>query len=141
MSPRDVVIEMLRRTDEGRYDEFRAGLEPDCEWVNPMVRAHGPDEIVRALATYGEAFPERRHDLSLILEAGETVAVEGEWVARHAGPLATPDGEIPATGRTVRVPFAAVIRVTDGRVGSVHVYLDPLGFMAQLGLAPEPAAA
>ena len=141
MSPRDIVIEMLRCTDEGRYDDFRARLEPGCEWVNPMVRAHGPDEIVRSLAAYGEAFPERRHELSLVLQSGPTVAVEGEWIATHAGPLATPDGEIPATGRVVRVPFAAVIRVPDGRVASVHVYLDPLGFMAQLGLAPQPAAA
>jgi ketosteroid isomerase-like protein len=141
MSARDVVIEMLRCTDESRYDDFRAGLEPGCEWVNPMVQAHGPDEVVRSRAAYGEAFPERRHELSRVLEAGATVAVEGEWVATHAGPLATPDGEIPATGRTVRVPFAAVIRVADGSVDSVHVYLDPLGFMAQLGLAPQPAAA
>jgi ketosteroid isomerase-like protein len=141
MSRSDTVIEMLRCTDEGRYDEFRAGLDPHCEWVNPMVQAQGPDEIVRSLAAYGAAFPERRHELSLVLEVGATVAVEGEWIATHAGPLATPEGELPATGRTVRVPFAAVIRVPDGRVDSVHVYLDPLGFMAQLGLAPEPAAA
>ena len=142
MSPKDTVIEMLRATDEGRYDDFRARLEPDCGWVNPMVQAQGPDEIVRALAAYGEAFPVRRHELSLILDPpGETVAVEGEWVATHTGPLATPDGDLPATGRTVRVPFAAVIRVTSGRVASVRVYLDPLGFMAQLGLAPQPAAA
>ena len=79
-----------------------------------MIRAHGPDEIVRGIAAYGKAFPQRRHELSLILEAGATVALEGEWVATHSGPLATPDGELPATGRTVRVPFAAVIRVAGG---------------------------
>jgi ketosteroid isomerase-like protein len=131
----------LRYTDEGRYDDFHAALDPDCEWVNPMAKAHGPDEIVRALAAYGEAFPERRHEVSLALEAGSTVALEGEWVATHTGPLATPDGEVPATGRTVRVPFAAVVRVRGGRVASTCVYLDPLGFMAQLGLVPEPASA
>ena len=75
------------------------------------------------------------------LRRTRTVLTDEPDPATHAGPLATPEGEIAATGRTVRVPFAAVIRVPDGRVDSVHVYLDPLGFMAQLGLEPQPAAA
>ena len=141
MTPREAVKEMLRSSDEGDYETFRSRLAEDCEWVNPMIRAHGPDEIAQGVAAYDDAFPERRHELALVLEAGSTVGVEGEWVATHAGPLDTPQGEIPPTGRTVRVPFAAVARVRDERVASVHVYLDPLGFLAQLGLLPEPAAA
>jgi ketosteroid isomerase-like protein len=141
MSPREIVSEMLRSSDGGRFDAFHARLESDCEWVNPMAQARGADHVVAALAAYADAFPDRRHELSLVLEAGSTVAVEGEWVATHAAPLRTPDGEIPATGRTVRVPFAGVIHVRGDRVASAHVYLDPLGFMAQLGIAPAPAAA
>ena len=140
MDHKDIVVELLRSTDEGRYDDFRARLEPGCEWTNPMAQAHGPDEIMQALAAYGDAFPERRHELSLVLEAGSTVAAEGTWIATHARPLLTPEGELPATGRTVRVPFAAVVHVSDARIASARIYLDPLGFMAQLGLAPEPAA-
>jgi ketosteroid isomerase-like protein len=139
MNPSEIVTEMLRSGDEGRWEAFHARLEPDCEWMNPMAPARGADEVVAAVAAYADAFPDRRHELSLVLEAGSTVAVEGAWVATHAGPLRTPDGEIPATGRTVRVPFAGVVRVRGDRVASTHVYLDQLGFMAQLDLAPAAA--
>jgi ketosteroid isomerase-like protein len=141
MNPSEFVTEMLACSDEGRFDSFRDHLAAECDWRNPMGHARGPDEIVALLAGYAEAFSERRHELALVLEADSMVAVEGEWIATHTGPLSTLDGDIPPTGRTVRVPFAAVMHVRDGRVASNHVYLDPLGFMAQLGLAPAPAAA
>jgi len=141
MTPAELVVAMLRDSDDGDFEAFRARLADDCEWVNPMLQARGPDEVTPGQQVYARAFPERRHELSLVLEAGSTVGVEGVWVATHTGPLATPDGEVPPSGRTVRVPFAAVVRVRDERVASAHVYLDPLGFMAQLGLVPQPAAA
>jgi ketosteroid isomerase-like protein len=139
MTPSETVLAMLHASDTGDLDALRARLEPDCEWRNPMIQASGADEIVQGIAAYAVGFSMRRHELSLVLEQGATVALEGEWVATHTGPLATPEGEIPPTGRTVRVPFAAVVRVRGERVSSVH--LDPLGFMAQLGPVPERVAA
>jgi ketosteroid isomerase-like protein len=141
VTPGQLVLEQLRRSDSGDFEAFRAALDPDIEWVNPMAPAHGPDQVVEAVAAWAEPFPERRHDLTQVIEAGDLVALEGVWVATHTGTLRAPAGDVPATGRTARVPFAAVMRVRDGRLASVRVYLDPLGFMAQLGLAPEPAAA
>ena len=141
MTPEELVLAMLRHSDAGDLDAFRALLMADCEWVNPMIRATGPDDIAAGIAGYRAAFPDYHHDVALVVGAGDTVAVEGEWTGTNTGPLATPDGILAPTGRTVRVPFAAVARTRGDRVASVHVYLDPLGFMAQLGLAAEPAAA
>jgi ketosteroid isomerase-like protein len=53
--------------------------------------------------------------------------------------MATPDGELPPTGRTVRSRFAAVATTRGDKIESVRLYLDSMAFMAQLGLAPEPA--
>lgn len=56
------------------------------------------------------------------------------------GPLITPEGELPATGRRVTVPFALVGTTRDERLATVHNYHDRLEFLAQLGLMPAPAA-
>jgi uncharacterized protein (TIGR02246 family) len=128
MTPQQLVLDMLDASDVGDFERFRALLAPDCEWVNPVVQATGADEIAAGVAAYFADFPQRRHDVSLVLESGDTVAIEGDWVAAHE-----------PTGRSVSVPFAAVIRVRDARVAAVRLYVDPLGMMEQLGMTPAAA--
>ena len=121
MNATDIVTTMLKHSDEGDFDAFRALLDPSCEWVNPVIKAEGADEIAANLAGFSDAYSQRRHDASLTVESGETVAVEGVWSATHE------------SGATVRTPFAAMIRVRGGRVAAVRVYLDTAAFAAQLG--------
>jgi ketosteroid isomerase-like protein len=128
MRPKDLVLDMLRASDAGDFERFRARLAPDCEWHNPVIQATGADEIAAGVAAYSADFRRRHHDVSLLLESGDTVAVEGDWVATHA-----------PTGHTVTVAFAAVIRTRDDRVEAVRVYLDPLGMMEQLGMTAAAA--
>ena len=136
----DIVRRQLRLTDEGDLDGFLAGFDPDCEWQAPGAAARGRDAVRAYIEPLHRAFPTARHDYELTV-AGDTAFVEGTWGGVHAGPLATPDGEIAATGKDVRFPFLGFVRVRDGRVYSLHVYFDQLAFLAQLGLVPEPAAA
>jgi ketosteroid isomerase-like protein len=127
MTTGDIVMDMLRASDTGDFARFRRTLAPDCEWVNPVVRAEGADAIADNVAGFMSAFPDRRHDVSLLLESGAHVAVEGEWIATHQ------------SGRPIRTPFAALIRVAAGRVAAVRLYLDTATLSAQFD-ASEAAA-
>ena len=69
------------------------------------------------------------------------IVVEGRYTGTNTGPLATPAGEVPATGRSMVLPFADVFRITDGRIAEHRIYYDGLGLLAQLGLLPEPTSA
>jgi ketosteroid isomerase-like protein len=128
MTPQELVLDMLDASDMGDFERFRTRLAPDCEWRNPVIQATGADEIAAGVAAYSADFRQRRHDVSLLLVSGDTVAVEGAWVATHE-----------PTGRAVTVPFAAVVRTRDDRVEAVRVYLDPLGMMEQLGMTAAAA--
>lgn len=55
--------------------------------------------------------------------------------------LATPAGDIPATGRSVTLQFVDVYEFADGTVHSQHLYFDTGALMAQLGLGSMPASA
>jgi ketosteroid isomerase-like protein len=137
MSNSDIVLELLRKTDAGDADGFAAGLAPDCEWVTPTAHVRGRDAVRDHLEGFREAFPGARHEVTASVEAGETVACEGVWIALHTGPLRMPDGELAATGKQVRLPFGAFIRVRDGAVASAGIYWNELVFMGQLGLAAD----
>ena len=139
--PKDLAIEALELTDRQDWARREALMTPDCEWSMPGGALHGPAATTAFSKPFIGAFPDSKHTIDVIAGEGDMVAAEGTWVGTHLGPLTTPSGEIPATGRTIRLPFGVIMRVRDGLIASMHVYYDQLGFLAQLGLVPQAQAA
>lgn len=96
----------------------------------------GRDAIEQTAAAMAVAFPDMRWHIVTLLEDGNRVALEIHIEGTHEGPLATPAGEVPATGRTVSFDVGAVYEFNeDGLVSELREYMDPGALMAQLGLA------
>ena len=101
-------------------------------------RLEGRAAIVEYLLATARAFPDTSFDLDK-LEAGDTAIDVGYLMGTHTGPLISPSGEIPATGRAVRIRECDVLTVRDGVATSHLFYFDQLEFLLQLGLV-DPAA-
>ena len=80
-----------------------------------------PDYQIRRVRSFGQ-------DDWVCLEVEESGTMKGPI---HAGPR-----EIPATGKTFKIPSSIICRVEEGRIGEVRIYFDVLGLMAQIGLGP-----
>lgn len=127
--------------DSGDYGAFNQVLTSDCVFVHPAAPVTGPDPIAGFMRPFRDAFPDAGHSVARTLVAGAAVVVEGTWAGTHTGMLATPQGDLPATGRRVQVPFATIAQLHGGRLASVHLYVDQVAFMRHLGLLAEPATA
>ncbi|MGH8917731.1 MAG: ester cyclase [Actinomycetes bacterium] len=141
MNSKELASRILELTDAQDWLGREALLTPDCEFMTPAGIAQGPAAVTAYSQPFARAFSVSRHNVDLIVATDDVVVVEGVWVGTHDGPLTTPDGDIPATGRPVSLPFTAIFQVSDDLAGSVHIYFDQLSFMAQLGLIPQPQAA
>jgi SnoaL-like polyketide cyclase len=51
---------------------------------------------------------------------------------RHVGPLLTPIGTVPPTGRAVEVRTIDVLTIADGVIAALWVVSDELGMLNQL---------
>jgi ketosteroid isomerase-like protein len=138
--PQELAIKALELTDRQDWAGREALMTPDCEWSMPSAVLRGPEAATAFSRPFVGAFPDSKHTIDLIAGDGDVVVVEGTWVGTHLGPLPTPTGDIPATGQAVRLPFGMIARVRHGLIASMHVYYDQLGFLAQLGLVPQPQA-
>lgn len=125
---------MLEVTDAHDWASREALLTPDCEFVTPIGAMRGPAATTAYSAPFTAAFSGDRHEVEHVSAAGDVAIVEGHWVGTHTGAFMTPDANIPATGKSVRIPFVLVLRTAGELASSVHVYFDQLAFMAQLGL-------
>jgi ketosteroid isomerase-like protein len=139
--PEEIALRMLELTDRQDWAAREALLSPDCDVLTPAGRLWGRAATTAYSKPLVSAFGDARHQVDLVATAGDVVVLEGTWIATHTGPLATPGGEVPPTGRTINLPFAATMRVDGEHVASMHVYFDQLAFLGQLGLAPQSQAA
>ena len=131
---------MLQLTDQADLEARELLMTEDCEWAVPGYACTGRAGTTAFSRPMLAAFPDAAHQLDVVFADGDYVVVEGRWNGNHTGPLATPRGEIPATGRPLTLPFSMVTRFEGDLIASVHVYFDQMGFLAQLGLLPAPAA-
>jgi steroid delta-isomerase-like uncharacterized protein len=112
---------------------------PGCNMIEPGVNLTGGGQISAYMQTFFTAFPDLRIEVESMVEVGDAVATEVRFVGTHTGPLAGPDGELPATGKRVDLPGADFMSVSNGKVTSWRVYYDTGTFMSQLGLGPAPS--
>jgi ketosteroid isomerase-like protein len=70
----------------------------------------------------------------------EVAVEEGRFTGTEDGILRTPGGDIPPTGRSVRVDYIQVLRFKDGKHVSFHLMYDQLTMLDQLGLASVPSS-
>jgi steroid delta-isomerase-like uncharacterized protein len=95
----------------------------------------GRQAIAENQATFLRAMPDMTIKFTTILIQGNHIAFEGIFEGTFTGPLATPEGDIPPTGRSAKAGFAFIARVNaDGLVEEDRTYYDNLDFMKQLGL-------
>lgn len=141
MSPLiDLVKQHYANMSSGDLDRDRELMSPDVVTVDPSGTIRGVDAFIEHERGFATAFPDARAELVRGIESGELVMAEGVFSGTHSGPLASPQGEVPPTGRTLRLEFADVFVVRDGLIVEHHIYYDQVSFLAQLGLMPDPGA-
>jgi steroid delta-isomerase-like uncharacterized protein len=127
-------LDALNRHDP---DAFAAFYRDDATLIDPAYPEpiRGRDAIHRDFSDFISAFPDLKFTMETVVESGNTIAFNGTGKGTHQGPLVMPEGEIPATGKTVEMSFASFVQVDDdGRIIEERRYYDLAGIMQQLGV-------
>ncbi|MEZ5920726.1 MAG: ester cyclase [Parvularculaceae bacterium] len=78
------------------------------------------------------AFPDQRNELISIREAGDAIITEFWLMGTHKGPLPTPAGEIPPTGKSFRLRMCAIFEFEGEKIAAERIYFDRMAMMEQL---------
>jgi ketosteroid isomerase-like protein len=139
MSAREAFERGTDAFNDHDLDGFAAVLADDVAYTAPGVQGAGKAGCVEFYGGWLAAFPDGRVDVHDVHFVDDIAIEEGELVGTHDGVLHTPAGDIPATGRSVRIPYIHVLHFREGKHVSFNLAFDRLLMLEQLGLAPEPA--
>jgi predicted ester cyclase len=136
-SVKQLLERNLKALNSKDIEELLANQQADAELVIPGgVAIRGREQIGQYTQALWNAFPDGVFSFAGQVLTDDAAATELVFTGTHTGPLVTPNGEIPPTGRRVTIQSVSVLRFKDGLIASEHAYVDQLGFMTQLGLMP-----
>ncbi len=110
--------------------------------INNPEPVRGKDGARQVLEDAFAAFPDYHIELKNAVVSDDQIASELEYSGTNDGPLTLGPGTppLPATGKPVRTQGIFVATVKDGKVVEVHLYLDLMAMMMQLGLISPPGS-
>jgi len=117
------------------YADDAVGEAPDAG------RLDGADAIVEHAMSFRRAFPDLSWEARATFENADSALDEGVLVDTHTETLSSPEGDLPPTGKPLRLRECDVITLRDGRAVSHRIYYDRLDLEYQLGLAESGTTA
>ena len=129
-----VVEQVYKQVDAGDVEGLRSLLAEDVEIEAPGANVTGIDAAIAFYGSFVAAFPDLAHSLRASIESGSDLATEWTATGTNTGPVASPGGEIPATGKAVQLRYGQFDRIEDDRVRRTTFYWDNQVFLSQLGL-------
>jgi steroid delta-isomerase-like uncharacterized protein len=118
------------------YDGLNRGaLASLTELAHPELPG-GVDGLRAALSALLAAVPDIHYTLHDVVAEGDQVAARWTWTGTQTGPFRG----YPASGKRISDLGFAVFGVRDGKIASISMLTDRLGFLEQIGMAPASAA-
>ncbi len=133
--PKAVAEHYYDRLQAGDLDDLAAVLDPACVAHVPGATLTGPDAIRGWMQSFFDAFPDIAHERGALDVDGGSVSTEVTVRGTHSAPLVTPDGAIPATGRSLDLAARNEMEIDGGTIQRLRISFDEADFAQQLGLA------
>lgn len=121
-------------------DGFAEVLADDVFFEAPGgLSGDGKAACIEFYGSWFGAFPDAHVDVHGLHIVDDVAVEEGTFTGTHNGVLKGPMGEVPPTGRSVRIAYIQVLRFREGKHVSFNLMFDRLSMLEQLGLIPAPS--
>jgi|CXWL01.1.fsa_nt_gi steroid delta-isomerase-like uncharacterized protein len=123
--------------NQGQLEKALELAAEDCaiDLVPFGMTFEGREGFMQFMGNFKRAFPDLTVTIVNQVATDDQVVNECTWNGTHTGPLGTPTGEIPPTGKKVAGGrFCEVLRIKNGKMAHLTNYQDPAGWLRQLGL-------
>jgi ketosteroid isomerase-like protein len=137
MTTRDAFEKGTDTFNAHDIDGFAQVLADDVVFKAPGgMKGEGKAACVEFYGGWIEAFPDAHVEVTGVHIIDDVAVEEGIFTGTQDGVLHSAAGDVPPTGRAVRLDYIHVLRFRDGRHVSFNLTFDRLMMLEQLGLAP-----
>ena len=123
--------------NEKNWGAVKASITPDFVYdeIATHRKVHGADQVIGVWQGWAAAFPDSKATFNSAQASGDNVVLEVTWQGTHQGPLQTPKGAIPATGKRIDIRACIVCETAGEKAKVQRQYFDMATMLQQLGIA------
>ena len=81
--------------------------------------------------------PDVKGTITNSFATGNTVTLEVTWNGTHTGPMETPDGTLPPSGKSQTTPSAWIMQFEGDKITESRYYFDMVTLLTQIGAMPQ----
>jgi steroid delta-isomerase-like uncharacterized protein len=133
----NVTRDQIHAFNEQNWEKWSSVTIEDC--VYDEVATHkitkGRENVIEVMKAWKSAFPDVKGTIENITSDGVSTTTRVTWYGKHTGPLQTPNGDIPPTGKEIEIRSCYLAEVKNGKITKFENYFDMMTMMTQLGLA------
>ena len=110
------------------YDNVSSGnIERDREIISQNIVHVSVIRMVKGIEAFTgfvKGFRQTFPDMRTLVEGRDTVVAEGVFIGTNTGPMMSPGGAMPATGKKAELAFCDIWKVKDARITENRIYYD-----------------
>ena len=129
------AADLIDAFNEADWDRLQEHLARDVLYTETGTgrRVEGVGAYLQLCQGWKEAFPDATGTVTNAVAGEDIAALELHWDGTHTGPLETPAGPVPASGKPISVDATFWARYDGDRMQEIHHHLDVLALLQQIG--------
>jgi steroid delta-isomerase-like uncharacterized protein len=122
--------------NEKNWDAVKAAVTADIVYdeVATQRKVQGLDQLLPLWKGWAVTFPDSKATFNDTYVSGDKVVLEVTWRGTHQGPLTTPKGTFPPTGKKIEMRSCIVCEMAGEKVKVERQYFDLTTMLQQLGV-------
>ena len=106
--------------------------------VGTRRQLRGAAEILPALQGWRKAMPDVKGTVTNAFASGNMAVLEVTWEGTQTGPMDSPGGTLPPSGKRQTTPAAWIFEFDGDKIKESRQYFDMMSFMQQICAMPQP---
>ncbi len=130
------ILEAFNQDD---FERMAAPMTSDGVYneLGTQRKLRGAAEMIEAMKGWKQAMPDAKGTITNEFASGNKVVLEITWEGTHTGPLESPGGTIPPSGKRQVTPASWMLDFEGEKVREIRHYFDVLTLLQQIGAAPK----
>ena len=133
----EVLQKYLDAFNRADWEAYKTTVAPDAVHIEPgNMELHGPEASAEGVKVFKVAFPDLNGEVVRLMIGQQEAAAEIVWTGTHTGPLVTPTGTIPPTGKPITVHATKVFAFEGDLIKYSRHYWDMTELLSAIGAMP-----